>query len=1110
MFHTRLRRTALAMSVLLVALLSGVAGNFALAQTTTADILGTVTDATGAVVPNADVSARDLGTGEVRTTKTSSRGDYVFPALQVGSYSISVTVTSFKTFDVPSIAVAAGDRARVDAHLEVGITSENVVVHEVASALQTDSSASGDLLVTKSVQDLPLNGRNYVNLLQITAGVNASQPSSAQSGNRNLDRRQTSAYSANGQSDFYNNNMIDGLDNNAGSYLAVRPSVEAIQEIRVLTNNYSADLGHAAGAVANVVTKSGTNEFHGSAYEYLRNDIFDARDYFARTGSKPELRLNQFGGSIGGPIVKNKVFFFGDAEEFRLIKAATGLYTVPTAYEMAHPGDFSDQCDPFASTPTNCVPGPVLPRAALNPIGLDYFNLYPATGQIPGLFANNYQGTTRTIQNITTVDTRIDYQFRESDSLSGRYAYNPSSTATPSPFPAVNGIQSGASINGISGYNDVTTQNAQLGYTHIFKPTLLMQLGTGYTRYQGTAKPLNYGKNIPESFGIKGVNLPSVPGTSGMTNFTPVGYASLGDVISEPQATTWNVLQANGALTYIRGAHTFKFGGAFIHREDSTFGDTFPVGLVVFGALDAKPYLYFPFSLEAMLLGVPEAALRSNQLYALLLQYREPSVYFMDNWHAAPKLTLNLGVRYEVFPPNTEKRNRGSNFNLSTLSMDVASSSDPHLGLQTGYEGVSPRVGFALELPHQAAMHGGFGITFYPVYTNDEVGVGNVPAYFTNTTTLPYASVSSLVVPTAINPATFASNKNVTTVTSLPQNLRNLYIEQFSLELQKQFGANVATVGYVGELGRRLPWSYNADIPLPPGPGSAVVPNYVYQTQFPYLTTIAVNNNAASMAYNSLRVELQRRTTNGLTINANYTYARGLTSTFSNSAYNGSSGVLGGLLPYASYDYGNSDLDVRNRFAASIAYEIPFGKNFTGVEGFALKDWQVNSIAYWQSGLPFTVVDSASVTAKNSSGTTVSVTQDLLPSGANADRPNMLHSAHISNPSITRYFDTTAFQLQTLGTAGSEGRNQIYGPHDGRVDLSLIKTFPVSERLSVQFRAECFNILNNPNFATPNSGVTSWNTNGTPNTTGTNFGQISSTNSAEIPRQFQFALKATF
>jgi hypothetical protein len=496
MFHTRLRKLALAMSVMPVALVSGVAGMPAFSQTTTADIVGTVTDQTGAVVPDADVTARDLGTGEVRTTKTGSRGDYVFPALQVGSYSISVTAATFKTFEVPSIAIAAADRARVDARLVPGTTSQDVVVNESVSALQTDTSSSGDLIGRTSVQDLPLNGRNYINLLQITAGVNASQPQSAQSGNRNLDRRQTSAYSANGQSDFYNNNMIDSLDNNAGSYLAVRPSVEAIQEIKVLTNNYSADIGRAAGAVVDVVTKSGTNDFHGSAYEYIRNDIFDARDYFARTGSKPELRLNQFGASIGGPIVKSKAFFFGDAEELRLVKAAIGLYTVPTAYEMAHPGDFSDQCDPFASTPTNCVPGPVIPPAYLNPIGLDYFNLYPATGQIPGLFANNYQGTTKTIQNILTVDTKIDYQFNPNNSINGRYAYNPSSTATPSPFPVVDGIQSGGSINGISGYNDVTTQNAQVEYTHIFKPTLLMQLCGGYTRYQGSAKPLNYGKNI--------------------------------------------------------------------------------------------------------------------------------------------------------------------------------------------------------------------------------------------------------------------------------------------------------------------------------------------------------------------------------------------------------------------------------------------------------------------------------------------------------------------------------------------------------------------------------------------------------------------------------------
>ena len=1131
MTWNNLRRIVFRIGLAVLLLVYGITGITLNAQSTTADIIGTVTDSSGAVIPGANVTVRNLNTGQIRSMKTTSTGDYAFTALQVGRYSISVAAATFKTSKVDSATIAAGDRLRVNAQLEPGAASATVVVNAISPALQTDSSSSGDMLGTQSVQELPLNGRNFINLLQIMAGVNASQPSSAQSGNRNLDRRPTGAYSANGQSDFYNDNMIDGLDNNAGGFLAVRPSVEGIEEIKILTNNYAADLGRAAGAVVNVVTKAGTNNFHGSAYEYVRNDMFDARDYFARTGSKPELRLNQFGGSLGGPIFKNKTFFFADAEEYRMIIAAIGLYTVPTAYEMAHPGDFSDLCNPFTSTSANCVKGPVLPSVAINPIALNFFNLYPKTGQIAGAQINNYQGTTKTIQDITTVEARIDHHFSENQQIFARYAYNPVSTATPSPFPSVDeagvkGIQSGGSINGISGYNNVTTQNAQVVYTDILKPTLLMELRGGYTRYQGVANPLNGGKNAAAAFGMKNVNLPSVPGTSGLTQIIPSGYSSIGDVISEPQSTTWNVYQMNGALTYIHGAHTFKFGGAVIHREDSNFGALAPVGLMAFAALYVPSYgLNLPFSLESLLVNFPVATIRQNQLNALIYEFWEPSVYAQDDWHAARNLTFNLGIRYEVFPPNTEKRNRGANFNMSTLTMDTVSSTNTHLGVQTGHEEFSPRVGFALQLPRDMALHGGFGMTFYSVSDNVVVGSNNIPNYFYNTTQLPFATLTSMVVPTAISPSTFASNPNITTANSVPQNLRNFYVEQFSLDAQKQLGANVVTVGYVGELGRQIPYNYNADMPLPPGGGS-VVPNYVYETKFPYLTAMTVNNNAATSSYNALRAEFQRRTAHGLTVDANYTYARGLTDSFSNSAYNGSAGVVGGLLlNNPRYDYGNSDLDIRQRFAGSIVYDLPFGNDLTGLKGVALKGWEASTIAYWQTGLPFTVVNTAPVTGVTPTGNLPSalsganLTQDLLPSGANSDRPNMVHSAKISNPSIYKYFDPSAFELQPVGTAGDEHRNQIYGPHDRRMDLSFLKNFPIYSRMSLQFRAEFFNIFNIANFATPNSGVSLWNTNGdaasanegaTPNTASTNVGSISSTNGAEVPRQIQFALKATF
>jgi hypothetical protein len=1093
----------------------GLRGPLAQAQTTTADIVGTVTDPTGAVIPNAQVTVRNEATGEIRGMNTTSTGEYVFTALQVGRYSISVTAKNFETFKVSSVVVAAGDRARVDAKMHPGAENQSITVTGVAPALQTDTSSDGDMLGTQSVQDLPLNGRNFINLLQVTAGVNAGQPSSLQSGNRNSDQRPTGSYSANGMDDEFNNDMIDGLDNNAGGFLAVRPSIEDIDEIKILTNNYSADLGRAAGAVVNVVTKAGTNEIHGSAYEYLRNDFSSARNYFAQTGRVPELRWNQFGGSIGGPIFRNKTFFFGDAEELRYIAGNTALYTVPTAAEMATPGYFGDLTDPNTGKP-----GPTLPTVALNKIGLAYYETFPATGQIPGLFANNYQGTTQKQQYATTVDGRIDHHFTPNDLLFVRYAYNPYWTMNGSPFPpatingtsgTISGVESGGTLNGISGKNINTTQNAEVDYTHIFKPTLLLEARAGYTRYDEQATPLNYGRNIPSQIGQQNVNLPGVPGTSGMPNLYLLGYSQLGDVAFEPIFVTDNVLQANGAVTYIRGNHTLKLGGALIHREASQFQSEFGTGLIVFSGLYIPSYgLDYPWATETLLLGIVGETLRANQLTAMEYEYWEPSAYAQDDWRATRNLTLNLGIRYEVFPPNIEKRNRSSNFDLSTLSMVLASSGDQHLGVKTPYADFSPRVGFALSLPRQTAVHGGFGMTFYPLTegVGDGIGSSNPPSTFSNTAL--GSGFTSMVVPTAPNVATLASNSSISSVNSWTHNYSPMYVEQFSVDVQKQFGANVATVGYVGELGRQLPYSYNADEPAPPGAetlSSVKIPAYVYASQYPYLTTITVNNNAATLSYNALKVQIQRRTANGLTVNGNYTYARGLNNTFSSGSSNGSGVTNGFYSNNVAYDYGNSNLDVRHRVAASINYEIPFGKNLNGAEGVVLKGWQANTIGYWQTGLPFTVVDGATAYA-TPSGTTY--TQDLLPSGAAVDRPNMLHGAHASNSSVNQAFDISAFQLQTLGTAGDEHRNQIYGPHDRRLDLSIFKTFKITERVSTQFRAECFDLFNTPNFATPNNSVTAWNSNGTPNTTTTNFGTISSTAANEVQRQLQFALKATF
>lgn len=1155
MISLKLSRIAAILGLVAIVGISVLNPPSARAQSARADILGTVTDVTGAVVPGADVVVRNVATGETRSMTTGSTGDYVFTALQVGSYSVSVSAPGFKKFNVPSLAIAAGDRARVDASMEAGAVDESVTVTGITPALQTDSSSSGDMLGTQSVQDLPLNGRNYVNLLQVMAGVNAGQSNSLQGGSRNTDQRQTGSYSANGMSDFFNNNMVDGQDNNSGGYIGVRPSVEGIEQVKILTNNYSADLGRAAGAVVNIITKSGGNEFHGSVFEYVRNDYFNAKNWFTAPGSPtPELRWNQFGGSIGGPIFRNKTFFFGDVEELRMIQSTPSLFSVPTAYEMNQflttgVGDFTDAC-PASLSATTCKARYYV--ATPNSVSAAYFNMYPHSGQIPGLFANNYSGTPKKQQNATVMDARVDHHISQNDLLFMRYAYNPTWTLNGSPFPpqklpnVSQPFSAGlGGANGLSGTNTNTAQNAMVDYTHIFKPTLLWQMKAGYTRMDRQTVPLGYGMNIPSAFGMNNVNLPNVPGTSGMTQFSVAGLSGLGSAGYIPILTVYNVLQLNGAITWIRGSHTLKLGGAEIRRDDSLFSSAYATGIAVFFQLPslASFFPHLAYGPAAMLAGQPLQIVRVNQMVKQNVFYWEPSLYVQDDWHARRNLTLNLGLRYEIYPPNSERHNQLSNFNLNTLSIDTPVNTNSKLGVSTGYANFSPRVGFALQLPHDAAVHGGFGMTFYPLSEGAggaPIGAQNYPYVSSsttslNTSTFQFPSLTNMVVPTIGTPSGLAASQT-TGVGSWPKNASTLYIEQFSIEAQKQFGANVATIGYVGELGRRFAWTYNADMPAPPGANNTTIPGLLYASQFPNLTTITVNTNQATMNYHAFRAMLQRRTASGLTYNINYTYAHGLTSTFSSNAFNGSAGIAGGFFANdPGFDYGNSDLDIRQRIAGSLTYALPFGDKFTGVKGIAFKGWQANTIAYWQTGLPFSVTDSYNFYLNGN--TAVQTSQDLLPYkasftgiGTPAERPNMVHSAKLSHPTVSQYFDVTAFQAHALGVVGNERRNQLYGPHDRRMDLSLFKTFPTTERIAVQFRAECFNLFNTPNFATPNSGISGWSSaqaNGSitqgasplyfgeapvSGSVGSNntFGSISSTATNEQPRTFQFALKTTF
>ena len=1086
------------------------------AQVTTADVLGTVSDQTGAVIPGATITLKNLDTGITATATSNQTGDYVFNLLPPGRYSVTIEAKGFKKVVYGSVALAAGDRAREDGKMQTGSTEETVEVSAAPPLLQTDSAAVSSVVTEHSVEALPLNGRNFVNLVQIQPGVNEGPPNAISSGTRPDDREQTSTLSANGQSDLFNNEMIDGMDNNEREqgFLGVRPSIDAIAEVKTDTNSFSAEYGRDAGAVVNVITKSGTNQFHGTAYEFFRNDIFDARDFFTTVASvpeKPEYRQNQFGASIGGPIMKDRTFFFGDVEDDRIVQGQpTGLLTVPTLQEHPSNGyvNFTDNG------------GSMLPTSALSPVGLAYLALYPNpnTGG-PGAIVNNYVAAPNETQDALTADGRIDQHFTNGDTLFGRYTYNNVNTFYPGAFPAVKegglDIQPGGSTFSFAGPSITKAHGVQLNYVHVLTPNLMMELQTGYTRIEIDSVNLNNGTDASSALGVVNANTPEAIETTGLMplDFTSGGYAGVGDAPFLPILDRNNTFQYMGSLTWTHGGHDIRAGGQFTRRQLNYFQNQFPLGFVLFAGLSGN-------SMQDLLLGLPLGLIRENELIEPGYRMSEYGGYIQDDWRVARTLTVNLGLRYDVYGAISEAHNRYENFEYPTLTM-ITGSEDPHVGVDTNYKNIEPRLGFAYSPGNGIVVRGGYGISSYPLAIQNEIQIPNPPYAFDETCIPCFGGFTwpTMPIPTAGSLTNLSGS-----LTYVAKNYNTLYVQQFNLMVQKEFGANVFTLGGVGELGRHLLFQPSINMPLPSGPypndatqGPPAPPALLTSGALPNVGTIEGDLPWATNNYYAMQAVFARRFTKGLSFNANYTWAHGLGDAVAGSG----AGTAIGMIPTdPRADYGNSGVDIRDRFASSLSYQLPFGRNASGAKAIATKGWEWNYIMFWETGQPFGVTDSET----NANG----VAQINLPT-LTADRPNRVPGTLYktsSSPGLSNWLNTAAFTPQPAGTLGDEGNNPFYGPHTRRADMSVFKNFAVTDRVSAQFRAECYNISNTPNFVNPGSAISSWTAGpehdastpiskvgllpGDVATTAGGFGSVTSTVPNVNPRQFQFALKLLF
>lgn len=1087
------------------------------AQVLYGSLAGRVTDPSGAPVPRARVEALNTGTGVAQQVTTDSHGLYLFTHLQSGMYQVTISAPSFVTLKETNIHLATNSEERVDAQLQLSKVRQAITVSAPLVTLQTQRTDLRSLITSSQVSDLPLTpDRNFESLYMLVPGLTPPimEHSDAANPTGGL------MVDANGQGQNSNAPMIDGTPNPnywEENMIAYVPPADAIQSVNVVTGNYDAEQGGASGVVTNVVIKSGTNQLHGAAWEYNTTSALQARNFFYYGSSLPKNILNQFGLNLGGPIVKDKLFFFADWERYRQSEDENSILSVPTV--AIRNGDFSGTgttiYNPYTGNPDGTARSPLtgdqIPASLMSSAAQKMTALIPPPNYgTAGSIANNYFTSGDLLWHRDSVDLKMNYNPSNRITMFGRYSAEPTFISDPQMLGAAGGDAYGETGQPGNAYG--LTQSGTLAATYTFTPNLLLDANVGATRQALSAAPtLDAGTDFgSQVLGIPGTNGPSML-EKGQPGFTISGLADLGNTTVYNPFFFWdNEFLYAANLSWVKGSHSLRFGFSFTRAQLNHIQTNVayaPRGAFNFDgdvtALNGgvAPNAYNSWA--EFLLGLPSSFGKDNDyLVPVTLRGDSDAFYARDIWQATSKLSVNYGLRYEYYPFATHAHFGGLNYDPNNNLMYVGGlggvPSDAYVNAGNGQ--VAPRLGIAYRLSNKMVVRAGFGMFADPQQYQEQLNFypGDVSQQYTGANSFAYAGSLATGIPAFTAPNLSLGKiplPSYVGTDAFPLNIHRGYVESYNFTVQRNVGAGFdAQLAYVGNSSVRLFAVQNLNAA---GPGEGVAGGLIDRL-WGNPNSIGLDGPFNGGTYNSLQAQLTRRV-HGAQMGFAYTYSKAMDYTDA-----GTGGLTWNWAPILGRNLALAGYDQTNNFEYWAVYDSPFGHDHRwlkqGVGAAILGGWTLSPIVTKQSGLPFSVTSSgASLNAPQNSQTADQVLSHVAILGGHG--PNQ------------PYFDPSAFAPVTAVRFGSSGRNILRGPGAFQLNASLARTFTIHERFNVQFRVDAFSLTNTPNFGNPGTDVSNakfingalQSYNGYDNITSTNANALLSGQ-----RQIRFALQFSF